>query len=139
MHYYNHQKYVNDVLDLNTKIYLIPCLQPEMKHLEKISNWYQNDDKLEVIGKELQKLYSNGRYKVKRKVNGQDKGNPHVCGELGSPSYVIIKSNFPECNNSYQTVMIFDANHSDRNEFAKALEKDGAILVSPASAYGKSK
>lgn len=128
-----------DVFDRNTKIYLLPCLNPEMKHPEKISNWRQNGDKLDVIGKALHRLYSDDKYKGKRNVNGQEKGNPYVGGELGTPSYVVISSNFPQGQNPYQVVTIFGANHPERNEFAKALEKDGAILISLASAYGKSR
>ncbi|MEA5503679.1 RAMP superfamily CRISPR-associated protein [Halotia wernerae UHCC 0503] len=127
-----------DVLDKNTKIYLVPCLNPNMIHPQKISNWRQKGDKLEVIGKGLHKLYSSDDFKGKRKVKNEERGNPHVGGELGTPSYVTIKSNFPNKENPYQVVTIFGADHEARNKFAQALEKDGAILISLASAYGQS-
>jgi len=129
-----------DVLDKNTKIYLVPCLNPEMKHPKKISNWRQNGDKLDVIGKALHRLYSDDKYKGKRNVNGQEKGNPYVGGELGTPSYVVIKSNFPQGENPYQVVTIFGANNSDRDDFSEKIrQKDGGIPISLSSAYGKSR
>jgi CRISPR-associated protein Cmr6 len=128
-----------DVLDKNTKIYLVPGLNPTMIHPKTITNWQQNGANAEVRGKGLNKLYSSDDFKGERKVNNENRGNPHVGGNLGTPSYVIIKSNFPFKETPYQVVTIFGANNEHRDKFAKALEKDGAISISLSSAYENAK
>ena len=115
-----------DVLNGNARIYLVPC--QGLWHPEEVTNWQRNGTKPEVRGKALTLLYDN-RFKG---VNPQGEGNERVGGNLQTPSYVVIKSNFPEGKSPYQAVTIFGANHSDRTAFAQALPTD-SIQVWPVS------
>jgi CRISPR-associated protein Cmr6 len=66
-------------------------------------------------------------------VSTNNNGNPHVGGQLGTPSYVTIKSNFA-ADNSYQTVIVFGFSESrDRKRFCKALirENEGVCRIKP--------
>ena len=57
-------------------------------------------------------------------------GNSLVGGTLETPSFVIIKSNFPSFGDPYQVVTIFGANHPQRNNFVQALP-DNSVQVWP--------
>lgn len=112
-----------DVLDENAQIWLLrtPKLKPD-----DVKNWSKNGDSQLVKGNGLNLLYSSGNFKGK---NIQKVGNDLVGGDLGTPSYVWIKSIFPDSNNSYQVVTIIGAEDSDRQAFVQALQKQNAIIV----------
>ncbi|MEG4022487.1 RAMP superfamily CRISPR-associated protein [Microcoleus sp. S13C4] len=110
-----------DVLNNNAQIFLVPC--ERLQHPEGIDNWPRNGTTPEIRGKALILLYDN-RFKG---VNQQGQGNANVGGQISNnadgstPSYVVIKSNFPENKLPYQAVTIFGANQRDRAAFANAL------------------
>lgn len=104
-----------DVLNKNARIYLVPC--PNLTYPEKVKDWSTEGITTQVRGGALDKLYSNTNFKGQSK----DGGNPHVGGAMGTPSYVVIQSNFPIGMTAYQAVTIFGSNHPDRAAFAKAL------------------
>ncbi|OBQ27997.1 MAG: hypothetical protein AN483_17845 [Aphanizomenon flos-aquae MDT14a] len=119
-----------DVLDKNAQIWLLKS--PSQIHPEKV-NWQTDGSSSKVRGAGLELLYSDTRFKGK----GQGQGNPNVGGELGTPSFVWIKSIFTG-NLPYQVITIFGSDHPDRKEFAKELKKQGAILVSREISPNKS-
>jgi CRISPR-associated protein Cmr6 len=113
-----------DVLDRNVQIWLLKT--PNQIHPDQVKDWSQQGVTSQVRGDALDLLYSSNDYK------GQNKdqvGNPQVGGKLGTPSFVWIKSIFPSNSSAYQVVTIFGANHTDRQKFAQALKKKGAVLV----------
>ena len=110
-----------DVLDKNAQIWLLKS--PSQIHPEKV-NWQTDGSSSKVRGAGLELLYSDTRFKGK----GKGQGNPNVGGELGTPSFVWIKSIFTG-NLPYQVITIFGSDYPDRQEFAKELKKQGAILV----------
>ncbi len=85
----------------------------------------EEGNKSPVTGNALNLLYSNSNFKG---VAPGKPGNPKVGGDLGTPSFVVIESNFPNSGEPYQTVTIFGAEQSDRAAFAEALPA-GAIQV----------
>lgn len=111
-----------DVLDKNAQIWLLKS--PSQIHPEKV-NWQTDGSSSKVRGAGLELLYSDTRFKGK----GQGQGNANVGGELGTPSFVWIKSIFTG-NLPYQVITIFGGDYQDRKEFAKELKNQGAILVS---------
>ena len=111
-----------DVLDKNTQIWLLKS--PSQVHPKKITNWQTDGSSSKVRGAGLELLYSDTRFKGK----GQGQGNPNVGGELGTPSFVWIKSIFTD-SLLYQVITIFGSDYQDRKEFAKELKNQGAILV----------
>lgn len=113
-----------DVLNKNARIYLVPC--PNLTKPELVGNWSTEGITSQVRGLALEKLYSDTKFKGQ----AQDGGNPHVGGAMGTPSYVVIQSNFPIGVMAYQAVTIFGANHPDRVAFANALPSD-SIRVWP--------
>lgn len=119
-----------DVLDKNAQIWLLKS--PSQIHPEKV-NWQTDGSSSKVRGAGLELLYSDTRFKGK----GKGQGNPNVGGELGTPSFVWIKSIFTG-NLPYQVITIFGSDHPDRKEFAKELKKQGAILVSREISPNKS-
>lgn len=119
-----------DVLDKNAQIWLLKS--PSQIHPEKV-NWQTDGSSSKVRGAGLELLYSDTRFKGK----GQGQGNPNVGGELGTPSFVWIKSIFTG-NLPYQVITIFGSDYPDRKEFAKELKKQGAILVSREISSNKS-
>jgi CRISPR-associated protein Cmr6 len=119
-------KRYQDVLTQNTYICLMPC--SNLKHPKAVTNWPQEGDKPSVRGEALEILYGSNRFKGE---NRDGRGNANVGGSLETPSFVLIKSNFPEKGQPYQAVAIFGADHKDRAEFAKVLDGDGAIQVWP--------
>ncbi|MBV6628144.1 MAG: CRISPR-associated protein Cmr6 [Rivularia sp. (in: Bacteria)] len=116
-----------DVLNKNTQIYIVP--DPGMKHPRDVKKWSEGY-KPEVLGKALKLLYSSNEYKGgERDVRkGVFEGNPLVGGKLNTPSYVVIKSNFPKAINPYQVVTIFGANQQQRKAFADELLRDNHKL-----------
>ncbi|MFP4413484.1 RAMP superfamily CRISPR-associated protein [Coleofasciculus sp.] len=116
-----------DVLNHNARIYLVPC--PQLKHPEDIRDWRREGIKSQVRGKALTLLYE-PRFKG---VNKQGEGNANVGGCLETPSYVVIKSNFPEGKTPYQTVTVFGANQSSRAAFIQALPKDSIPVWTTSS------
>lgn len=112
-----------DVLNPHARIYLIPCTA--MKHPRVVEDWAQEGHKSTVTGRGLDLLYSSDKYKGERKVRENTYiGNSEVGGKLSTPSFVLIKSNFPNAGNAYQTVTIFGAEQSDRATFERALPPD---------------
>ncbi|MBD2392603.1 MULTISPECIES: type III-B CRISPR module RAMP protein Cmr1 [Aphanizomenon] len=120
-----------DVLDKNAQIWLLKS--PSQIHPEKVTNWQTDGNSSKVRGAGLELLYSDTRFKGK----GKGQGNPNVGGELGTPSFVWIKSIFTG-NLPYQVITIFGSDYPDRKEFAKELKKQGAILVSREISPNKS-
>jgi CRISPR-associated protein Cmr6 len=110
-----------DVLDKNAQIWLLKS--PSQIHPQKV-NWQTDGSSSKVRGAGLELLYSDTRFKGK----GQGQGNPNVGGELGTPSFVWIKSIFTD-SLPYQVITIFGSDYQDRKEFAKELKNQGAILV----------
>lgn len=113
-----------DVLDKNTQIWLLKS--PSQVHPEKITNWQTDGSSSKVRGTALDLLYSNNRFKGQ----SQEQGNANVGGALETPSFVWIKSIFTD-SLPYQVITIFGSDYPDRQEFAKELKNQGAILVFP--------
>jgi CRISPR-associated protein Cmr6 len=115
-----------DVLNHKAQICLMPSAG--LIHPENVHNWQKEGNRAAVRGEALELLYSSERYKGR---NRDGKGNPNVGGTLEAPSFVLIKSNFPEKGQPYQAVTTFGADHKDRAEFAKVLVREGASRVWP--------
>jgi CRISPR-associated protein Cmr6 len=116
-----------DVLDHNAQVWLLKTA--DLVNPEKVKTWQTEGTLANVRGSALKLLYDNPRFKgVSRGT-----GNANVGGELGTPSFVWIKSIFPAVGSPYQVVTIFGADYPDRLDFAKELEKleklGTAILV----------
>jgi len=112
-----------DVLDKNAQIWLLKStaqISPD-----KVADW-QEANKPNVLGSALSLLYSDTRFKGK---NQQNQGNENVGGALETPSFVWIKSIFPENSSAYQVVTIFGIDHPELLAFAQALHSSGGILV----------
>lgn len=120
-----------DVLDKNAQIWLLKS--PSQIHPEKVTNWQTDGSSSKVRGAGLELLYSDARFKGQ----GQGQGNANVGGKLGTPSFVWIKSIFSD-SLPYQVITIFGSDHQHRQEFAKELKKQGAILVFPEIPPNKS-
>lgn len=120
-----------DVLDIHAQVWLVNS--PQIVQLQKVRDWQIEGDSAQVRGAALNLLYSDDRFKGERKKDGIIIGNPHVGGSLGTPSYVWIKSIFPDANSGYQVVTIFGCNNEQRRVFAQEMEKlrknGKAILV----------
>ncbi|MCC3406754.1 MAG: type III-B CRISPR module RAMP protein Cmr1 [Microcoleus sp. PH2017_10_PVI_O_A] len=122
-----------DVLNGQSKIYLVPF--SDLLHPRNVKSWNPEGIEVDVRGEALELLYA-PRFKG---VNQQNIGNKNVGGcitkendneSTSTPSYVIIKSNFPQEGRHYQAVTIFGANHPDRANFVQALPR-GSIKVWP--------
>lgn len=105
-----------DIFNNQTHIYLVPC--PNIQHPHKVQDWRKNGHTELVIGKALKLLYSSTKYKGK---SHDGLGNPEVGGQLGVPSFVIIKSNYPDSGHPYQVVTVFGTKHQDRAAFINDL------------------
>lgn len=114
-----------DVLDNKASIYLVPS--SNMKHPKNVQNWSNEGNTALVRGQALELLYSSTNYKG---VNREGKGNSEVGGKLGIPSFVIIKSNFPDSGQPYQSVTVFGIHNKNRAAFIKAFPKN-SIQVWP--------
>jgi CRISPR-associated protein Cmr6 len=118
-----------DVLNSQAQIYLVSC--PGLTHPESVQDWQREGVRSEVRGEGLDLLYDN-RFKG---LNRERQGNQHVGGRIGNaqqtstPSYVVIKSNFPSQGNQYQTVTIFGFTQGDRSEFIRKLRSLRPIQV----------
>ena len=117
------KKRQQDVLDTNAQVWLLK--DAVLLNPEKVKNWQNEGDCANVKGAALNLLYGDTRFKG---VSGGS-GNANVGGDLGTPSFVWIKSIFPAIGEPYQVVTIFGSNHPDRLKFATELQKQGAILV----------
>ncbi|MBW4700159.1 MAG: type III-B CRISPR module RAMP protein Cmr1 [Aphanocapsa lilacina HA4352-LM1] len=116
-----------DVVDRNTRVVLLPC--PGLKHPCDVAVWEKEGHKPHVRGAALDLLYSDKQFKGKP---FEGDGNPNVGGNLGVPSFVIIKSHFPPNATPYQAVTVFGVEHADRDLFVtKLLEQTDAQLVWP--------
>ena len=111
-----------DVLDTNAQIWLLK--DAVLLNPEKVKNWQNEGDSANIKGAALNLLYGDTRFKG---VSGGT-GNANVGGELGTPSFVWIKSIFA-ADSPYQVITIFGSNHPDRLNLATELKKQGAILV----------
>ncbi|MFQ3627394.1 MAG: RAMP superfamily CRISPR-associated protein [Cyanobacteriota bacterium] len=107
-----------DVLDANAQVWLVKS--PNQISPDRVSNWDTEGLQNSVRGQALSLFYGDNRFKGKNK-KGQ--GNPNVGGELETPSFVWIKSVFPNMGTPYQVVTIFGVDHSNRLVFAKELDK----------------
>ena len=110
-----------DVLDKNAQVWLVKS--PHQIHPEQVKDWRKDGDALEVRGTALNLLYGDERFKGEAKKDREKVGNAHVGGALETPSYVWIKSIFPQEDIPYQVVTIFGANDHNRFLFAKELQK----------------
>ncbi|WP_107667200.1 RAMP superfamily CRISPR-associated protein [Cyanothece sp. BG0011] len=119
----HYQQRKQDVLDRHAQIWLLKS--PQQISPNKVTNWNTQGDKENVRGSALNLLYSDNRFKGKSK----DGGNQNVGGQLGTPSYVWIKSIFPFHDTPYQVITIFGANHPDRKLLSQELKKEKALLV----------
>jgi len=108
-----------DVLDTNAQIWLLK--DANLSAPEKVKDWSNAN----VKGAALNLLYSDPQFKG---VSGGI-GNANVGGDLGTPSFVWIKSIFPIADSPYQVVSIFGSDHPERLKFATELKNQGAILV----------
>ncbi|MFN7865048.1 MAG: RAMP superfamily CRISPR-associated protein [bacterium] len=111
-----------DVLNSQAQIYLISC--PSLKYPGTVNNWQNEGLGLKVRGEGLDFLYSSGFKGVNQKGNGNANVGGRISrqGETAStPSYVLIKSNFPPQQKPYQTVTIFGVNQRDRATFIQQL------------------
>jgi CRISPR-associated protein Cmr6 len=116
-----------EVFNQGTHIFFIPC--PDLPHPNSIDDWQHPQNQEEIRGEALNLLY----HPQFKGVSTNNNGNPHVGGQLGTPSYVTIKSNFA-ADNSYQTVIVFGFSESrDRKRFCKALirENEGVCRIKP--------
>jgi CRISPR-associated protein Cmr6 len=114
-----------DVLDANAQIWLVRSsgqIAPD-----KVTNWETDGLKDDVRGNALALFYGDDRFKGERKYkeNGVEHrvGNPKVGGALETPSFVWIKSVFPNGGDPCQVVTIFGVDQTDRLAFAKELDK----------------
>jgi len=121
----NRNERYQDVLNHQAVIYLVPSAN--QIHPDKVRNWSSQGATPPVLGTALNLLYSDERFKGKTNKN---QGNVLVGGTLGIPSFVIIQSNFPKSGEPYQTVTVFGANNSHRQEFVKNLPSN-SIRVWP--------
>lgn len=118
------KKRQQDTLDSNAQIWLLPSsaqIAPE-----KVTNWQQEGTLDRVRGSALSLLYGDEKFKGE---NQQRIGNKNVGGALETPSFVWIKSIFPNQEIPYQVVTIFGVDFTDRLAFAQALKDEGATLV----------
>lgn len=118
------KKRQQDVLDKNAQVWLLK--DTVLLNPEKVKNWHNQGDSANVKGAALNLLYGDPQFKGVS--NGGGSGNANVGGELGTPSFVWIKSIFT-ADSPYQVVTIFGSNHPDRLKLATELKKQGAILV----------
>ena len=110
-------KRTQDILNSNTRIFLVPS--PKLKHPSQVGNWREKGDKYNVRGAGLEFFYGSGF----KGVNRQRQGNPHVGGELGTPSFVWIQANgLDDPANAYQVITLFDAAHPERAKFLQAIQ-----------------
>lgn len=115
-----------EVFNQGTHIFFIPC--PDLPHPGNIDDWQNPQNQQEIRGEALNLLYD-----PQFKGVSNNSGNPHVGGQLGTPSYVTIQSNFA-ADNSYQTVIVFGFPESrDRKKFCKTLtqENQGFRRIKP--------
>jgi len=110
-------KRTQDILNRNARIYLVPS--PKLKHPRQVGNWREQGDKYNVRGAGLEFFYGSGF----KGVNRERQGNPHVGGELGTPSFVWIQANeLDSPANAYQVITLFGADHPERARFLQAIQ-----------------
>ncbi|AMW30294.1 MULTISPECIES: RAMP superfamily CRISPR-associated protein [Limnospira] len=112
-----------DVLDQQACVFLVP--NRGLRHPEQVKDWSVEGCGVDVRGEALDWLYSSG-FKGRNRQGG---GNAYVGGDLEIPSFVVIKSNFPEGKIPYQAVTIFGAKQSDRAAFARSLSQVNGIRI----------
>jgi CRISPR-associated protein Cmr6 len=106
-----------DILNRNARIYLVPS--PNLKHPRQVGNWREQGDKYNVRGAGLEFFYKSGF----KGVNRERQGNPHVGGELGTPSFVWIQANgLDNSANAYQVITLFGTDHLEREKFLQAIQ-----------------
>jgi len=110
---------LHDVLNHNSKIYLVRC--SELQHPESVDDWRQDGNQADVRGEALEVLYDKSNNFKGKNQSGQ--GNSKVGGKLETPSYVVIKSNFPSERTPYQVVTIFGADDDERGKFARKFKE----------------
>ncbi len=112
-----------DVFDQNAQVWVLKS--PNLINPNKVNNWKTEGSTEKVRGEALSLVYGNSKFKGK----GKNPGNENVGGALGTPSYIWIKSVFPDQGDPYQVVTIFGVDHGDRQAFAQELKNQGAMLV----------
>ena len=117
------QQRQQDVLDKNAQVWLLKT--SNLVNPEQVKTWQTEGNQPNVKGSALNLLYDNPHFKGVSK----NTGNAKVGGELGTPSFVWIKSIFPAVGSPYQVVTIFGADYPKRLAFGKELQKIGALLV----------
>ena len=118
------QRY-QDVINRNCQIYLVP--DSSLIHPNQVIDW-QDKNQLPLRGIALGEVLYNQNFKG---VNQKKQGNEKVGGKLQVPSYVLIQSNHPKDDISYQVVTIFGTDNSERKAFADAIKKKGGFKVWP--------
>lgn len=113
-----------DVLDGNTNLFLVK--HQGLKHPSDVENWPTKGKEFEVRGEALDLLYSSDRFKGR---NQSGKGNKKVGGALGTPSFVMIQSNFPSEGTPYQAVTVFGAGERDRATFVREIRRLPSIQI----------
>lgn len=106
---------------LTSLAHIYITIDQNLKHSKNVSDWENKGNTPEVRGKALNLLYGNNNFKG---VNRDGIGNSDVGGAFGTPSFVIIKSNFPNQSDNYQAVTIFGVNNKARAKFVQALGTD---------------
>lgn len=118
------QRY-QDVINRNCQIYLVS--DPFLIHPEQVVDW-QDKNQLPLRGIALGEVLYRPNFKG---VNQNKQGNEKVGGKLQVPSYVLIQSNHPRDQISYQAVTIFGTDNSERKAFADAIKDKGGLKVWP--------
>ncbi len=107
-----------DTLDRQAQVWLVQS--DEQISPDQVTDWTLEGDNLEVRGTALNLLYGDDQFKGKSQENP---GNANVGGALGTPSFVWIKSIFPDDALPYQVVTLFGVKQNDRLRLAKALNQ----------------
>jgi len=113
-----------DVLDRHAQVWLVQSR--DQLHPDQVEDWKLSGDNPDVRGAALNLLYGDDHFKGESKdKNGQTSGNVNVGGALGTPSFVWIKSIFPDNASPYQVVTIFgiSVDQKARLHFAKTLNQ----------------
>ena len=109
---------LQDVLNKSSQIILVS--NPGLVHPKDVKNWETNGKKPKVRGRALELLYSSA-------FHGEEK----VSGNLGTPSFVTVQSNFPSDGDPYQVVTVFGADNAQRQRFISALKEAYSDRVVP--------
>lgn len=108
-----------DIINQDTAIYLIP--HKKLLHPNKVKRWNTEGERVNVRGIALDFFYKSG-YKGGNNSQGT---NAQVGGNLGTPSFVWITSNYlHEPEKAYQAVTILGTDNRERENFSTALARE---------------